>query len=161
MSTFTLALSCLTTSNLPDSWTWDSRFLCNIALYIIGSCFCYQSHAQLVLFLLWLLPFILSGVISPLISGSILGTNRPGEFLFQYPIILPFHTVHGVLKARILKWFAIPFSSGPRLSDLSTMTRPSWVAPRAWLGFIELDKAVVLVWLDYLVFCEYDFSSIP
>ena len=22
------------------------------------------------------------------------------EFLFQYPIILPFHTVHGVLKAR-------------------------------------------------------------
>ena len=31
------------------------------------------------------------------------------------------------------------------LSDLSTMTRPSWVAPRAWLSFIELDKAVVLV----------------
>ena len=24
-----------------------------------------------------------------------------------------FHTVHGVLKARILKWLAIPFSSGP------------------------------------------------
>ena len=66
-----------------------------------------------VLFLLWLHPFILSGVISPLISSSILGTYRPGEFLFWYPIILPFHTVHGVLKARILKWFAIPFSSGP------------------------------------------------
>ena len=46
-----------------------------------------------VLFLLWLHPFILSGVISPLISNSILGTYRPGEFLFQYPIILPFHTV--------------------------------------------------------------------
>ena len=30
---------------------------------------------------------------------------------FQCPIFLPFHTVHGVLKARILKWFAIPFSS--------------------------------------------------
>ena len=30
-----------------------------------------------------------------------------------YPIILPFHAVHGVLKARILKWLAIPFSSGP------------------------------------------------
>ena len=65
-----------------------------------------------VLFLLWLHPFILSGVISPLISSSILGTYRPGEFPFQYPIILPFHTVHGVLRARILKWFAIPFSSG-------------------------------------------------
>ena len=44
------------------------------------------------------------------------------------------------------------------LSDLSTMTRPSWVAPQAWLSFIELDKAVVLVWLDWLVFCEYGFS---
>ncbi|CAI9153926.1 unnamed protein product [Rangifer tarandus platyrhynchus] len=80
-------------------------------------------------FFLWLHPFILSRVISPLISSSILGTYQPGEFLFQYPIILPSHTVHGVLKARILKWFAIPFSSGPHLSHLSTMTRPSWVAP--------------------------------
>ena len=66
-----------------------------------------------VLFLLWLHPFILSGVIAPLISSSILGTYWPGEFIFQYPIFLPFHTVHGVLEARILKQFAIPFSSGP------------------------------------------------
>ena len=27
-----------------------------------------------------------------------------------------------------------------------------------YLSFIELDKAVVLVWLDWLVFCEYGFS---
>ena len=27
--------------------------------------------------------------------------------------LFAFYTVHGVLKARILKWFAIPFSSGP------------------------------------------------
>ena len=47
-----------------------------------------------VLFLLWLHPFILSGVISPLISSSILGTYRPGEFLFQCPVILPSHTVY-------------------------------------------------------------------
>jgi len=66
-----------------------------------------------VLFLLWLHPFILSGVISPLISSSILGTYWSGEFLFLYPMVLPFHTVHGVLKARTLKWFAIPFSTGP------------------------------------------------
>ena len=56
------------------------------------------------------LHFILSGVISPLIFSSILGTYRPREFIFH----CPFHTVHWVLKARILKWFAIPFSSGPR-----------------------------------------------
>ena len=87
-----------------------------------------------VLFLLWLHPFIFSGVISPLISSSILGTYRPGEFNFQCPIILPFHTVHGVLKARMLKWFAIPFSSAPCFvrtlhHDPSIMGGPY----RAWL----------------------------
>ena len=30
-----------------DSWTWHSRFLCNIALCSIGSCFYHQSHPQL------------------------------------------------------------------------------------------------------------------
>ena len=65
------------------------------------------------LFLLWLHPFILSGVISPLISSSILGTYQSREFIFQCYIFFPFHTVPGVLKARNLKWFAIPFSSGP------------------------------------------------
>ena len=63
------------------------------------------------LFLLRLYPFTLSGVISPLFSISILGTYQCGEFLFQYPINLLFPTVHGVFKARILKWFAIPFSN--------------------------------------------------
>ena len=66
------------------------------------------------LFLLWLCLFILSEVISPLFSSSILGTYQPGEFIFQCHIFLPFHTVDGVLKARILKWFSIPFFSGPR-----------------------------------------------
>ena len=57
-------------------------------------------------------------------------------------------------------WSGLPFPSPVDhvLSDLSTMTHPSWVAPRAWLSFIELDKAVVLVWLGWLVFCEYGFS---
>ena len=51
--------------------------------------------------MLWLHLFILSGVISPLISSSILGPYRPGEFIFQCPIFLPFHSVYGVLKAGI------------------------------------------------------------
>ena len=57
-------------------------------------------------------------------------------------------------------WSGLPFASPVDhiLSDLSTMTRLSWVAPRAWLRFIELDNAVVLVLLDWLVFCEYGFS---
>ena len=58
-------------------------------------------------------------------------------------------------------WSGLPFPSPVDhiLSDLSTMTRPSWVAPQAWLGFTELDKALVLVWLDWLVFCDYGFSG--
>ena len=47
----------------------------------------------------------------------------------MFPMLLPFHAVHGVLKARILKWFAIPFSSGPRFVtilhyDLSVLGGP-------------------------------------
>ena len=82
-----------------------------------------------VLFLLWLHPFILSGVISPLISSNILDTYQPGEFIFQCPIFLPFPTVYGVLKARILKWFAIPFSSEPHFVRRLHHDRLSWVAP--------------------------------
>ena len=66
-----------------------------------GCCFCFGSISSF---------FFFFGVISPHFSSSKLGTYRPGEFIFQCPIFLPFHTVHEVLKARILKWFAIPFS---------------------------------------------------
>src|SRR5574337_1864910 len=113
MLTFTLAISfdlfqfaLIHGPDIPGSYA--------VLLFIASGLASITSHIHSwVLFLLWLHPFILSGVTSPLISSSILGTYQPGEFLFQCPIILPFHTVHGVLKARILKWFAIPFSSGP------------------------------------------------
>ena len=57
-------------------------------------------------------------------------------------------------------WSGLPYPSPVDhiLSDLSTMTHLSWLAPQGWLSFIELDKAVVLVWLDWLVFCDYGFS---
>ena len=84
-----------------------------------------------VLFFLWLHLLILSGFISPLFSSSLLGTYRPREFIFQCHTFLPFHTVHEVLKARLLKWFSIPFSSGPCLVrtlhyDLSVLGDPPW-----------------------------------
>ena len=64
-----------------------------------------------------------------------------------------FHTVHGILKARILKWVAIPFSSGPHfvrtlhhdplvLGGLQGMAH----------SFTDLDKAVVHV--IGLISCE-------
>ena len=129
-----------------DSWTWHSRFLCNIAVYSIRPCFYHQSHPQL-----WLHPFILSGAISPLISSSILGTYWPEGFIFQYHMFLPFHTFQGVLKARMLKWFAISFSSGPCFIRLSTMTHLSRVALHAMAHcFIELGKVVLHVIISFL-----------
>ena len=89
-----------------------------------------------VLFLLWLHLFILFAIISPLISRSILGTYRPEEFIFQCPIFLPFHIVHGLLKIRIWKWFAISFSNAPHFvrtlhHDPSILGGPT--QPWAWL----------------------------
>ena len=88
MLTFTLAMSCLTTSNLP--WFIDLTF------FTASEFACITSHVHnWVLFLLWLRLFILFGVISPLISSSILGTYRPGEFIFQYPIFLSLYCSWG------------------------------------------------------------------
>ena len=90
-----------------------------------------------VLFLLWLHPFILSGVISPLISSGILGTYWPGEFMFHCPVFLHFYTIHGVLKARILEWFAIFFSSGPH-SFRPLHHDPSTLDDLTWHGLVSL-----------------------
>ena len=111
---FTLAISFLTTSNLPSIHGPNIPGSYAILLFTASEFATITSHIHnWVLYLLWIRLFILSGVISPLISSSILGTYRPMELIFQYHIFLPFHTIHGVLKARTLKWFAIPFSSIP------------------------------------------------
>ena len=112
--------------NIPGSYA--------VLLFIASDVASITSHIHnWVLFLLCVHPFIFSYVISPLICSSILGTYQPGELIFHCPIFLPFHTVHSILKARVLKWFAIPFSVDHVLSELSTMTHPSWVALR-WPG---------------------------
>ena len=112
------------------------------------------------LFSLWLCLFILSGVIYPLFFSSILGTYRSGEFVFQCPIFLPFHTVHGVLKARILKWLAIPFSSRPHFVrslhyDLSILGGPCMAWLRASLSYRRLWSMRAF----WLVFWDWGFHS--
>ena len=137
--------------NLPGSYA--------ILLFTASDLSSVTSHIQnWVLFLLWFHPFILSGVISPLISSSILGTYRPGEFLFQYPVILPFHTVYVVLKARILKWFAIPFSSGPH-SVRPVQHHPSVLGGPTRHGLVSLSYTRLWsLWSDWLVVCDCGFS---
>ena len=55
-------------------------------------------------------------------------------------------------------WSGFPFPSPVDhiLSDLSTMTCPSWVAPHC-MAFIELDK-LWSVWSDWLVVCDCSFN---
>ena len=85
-----------------------------------GCCFCFGSLSSffLELFLQW----------SPV---AYLAPTDLGSSLLSALSFLLFHTLHGVLKARILKWFAIPFSSGPRFvktlhHDLSVLGGPTW-----------------------------------
>ena len=114
MSMCTLTISYLATSNLP--WFMDLIILvlmqyCSLqhrALLLspvtstTGCCFCIGAvySVFLELFLHW----------SPVAYWA-----PPGLLSSSFSVLsfLPFHTVHGVLKARILKWFAIPCSSGP------------------------------------------------
>ena len=122
--------SCLQSFPTPGSYA--------ILLFTASDLASITSHIHnWVLFLLWLHPFILSGVISPLISSSILGNYRPGEFIFQCPMFLPFHIVHGVLKARILKWLDIPFSSQPH-SVRSLHHDPAFLGGTTWHGLVSL-----------------------
>ena len=97
-------------------------------------------------FFLCLHVFILSGVISPLISSSIWSTYRLGEFLFGVIPFGLFTLFTGLWRQEY--WSGLPFPSlvDHVLSDLSTMTHPSWMAIHCMShSFIELDKAVVHV----------------
>ena len=161
MSTSTLAVSCLTLPTCLDSWTQHSRFLCNIALYSFGPGFYHQSHPRLgVVFSLWLHPFILSGVISPLITSSILGTYWPGEFIFQCPIFCLFILFMGFSREEYWSGLTFPSPVDHVLSAHSTIIRLSWMALHGIAySFIELDKAVVHV-IRWFIFCHCGFQSV-
>ena len=146
MLTFTLAISCLTTSNLL--WFMDLRFQVTIQ-YSIDHAFITSHIHNWVLFLLWLHPFILSGVISLLVSSSILGTYQHGKFIFQCPIILPFHTVHGVLKTRApsLYWLhlSLPFPQFQMTRNFDSVSKfLFWESESDWFKLIFVKQVILL-----------------
>ena len=129
-----------------SDFTSTTRHICNWAL-----------------FLLWPSHFILSGAISLLFPSSILDISWPGGLIFQCHIFFLFILFMGFprqeywsgspfpspwttfcqtspwpVKARILKWFTIPFSMDHILSELSTNTSPSWVWLIASLSYTRL-----------------------
>ena len=142
---FTLHISCFTTSNLP--WFMDQTFqvpmqhfslkhrtlLLSTVTSTAGGCFCFGSISSffLELFLHWF----------PVAYWA--PTNQGSSSLS----VLSFAFSYGSwgLKSRILKWFVIPFSSGPCF--VRTLHHDlSWVAQHSMIhGFIELDKDVVHV----------------
>ena len=71
------------------------------------------SHPNWALFSLSLHLFILSGVISPLLSSSILSTYQPGEFIFQCHIF-EFSYCSCVSQGKNTEVVSIPFSRAPR-----------------------------------------------
>ena len=82
-----------------------------------------------------------------------MGIYRPGEFIFQCLIFLPVHAARGVLKARTLKWFAIPFSSGPHSvrplhRDLSVLGGPKRVHSEILSSGTVLGSCGVEGWLE-------------
>ena len=160
MLTFTLAISCLTTSNLP--WFMDQIFqvpmqYCSLKHLILlplpvtsttGYCFCFGSISSffLELFLYWF-------------PVAYWAPTDLGSSSFS---VLSFAFSYCSRGSRQEFWSGLPFPSllDHILSELSTMTRLSWVALHCMAySFIELDKAVVHVislvsflWL-WLSFC--------
>ena len=110
MLMFTLAISCLTTFNLP--WFMDLTFqvpmqycslqhqilLLSPVTYTTGYCFSFGSIPSflLELFLHW----------SPVASWAPTDLGNSSFSILSYCLF-----IHWVLKARILKWFAISFSN--------------------------------------------------
>ena len=146
MSSFTLAISCLTTSNtlihgpnIPGSYA--------ILFFIASDFTSISSHIHnWALFLPWLRLFILSGVISPLFSSSIWAPTDLGSSSFS---VLSFHLFilfMGFSRQEYWSDLPFPFSVEHVLSELFTMISSPWVALHSMAhSFTELDKAMVHV----------------
>ena len=144
---FTLAISCLTTSNLP--WFMDLPFQVPMQYYSLqhwtllpspvistsGCCFCFGSVSSffLDLFLHW----------TPVAYWAPTDLGSSSFSVLSFCLFILF-----IGFSRQEYWSGLPFPSlvGHILSEPSTMTHLSWVSLNGMAhSFIELDKAVVYV----------------
>ena len=151
---FTLAISCLTTSNFP--WLKNLKFqvpmqYCSLQHQTLllspvtsttGCCFCFSSVSSffLELFLHW----------SPVAYWAATNLGSSSFSVLSFCLFILFMGF-----SRQEYWSSLPFPSPVVhvLSEFSTMTRSSCVAlHRMAHHFIELDKLVVHV--IRLVFCD-------
>ena len=147
MLTFSLAISCLTTSNLPsfmDLTFQVAKHYCSLQHQILlpspvtsttGHCFRCCSISS----------FFLKHI-SPLFSSSILGTYPSEESIFQFISFCLFILFTGFSREEYWSGLPIPPPVDHYLSEPSTMTHPSWVALHSIAhSFTELEKAVIPV----------------
>ena len=145
MFMFTFAFSCLTMSNLP--WFMDVTF------QVPMQC-CSLQHRTL-------LPSPVTSTTWHCFHFDSISLFSLELFLLSYPVAYWAPTDLGSSSFRVLSfclfilfmgfsrqeyWSGLPFLSlvDHVLSELSTMTRPSWVALHGMAhSFIELDKALV------------------
>ena len=133
-------------------------------LYSIRLYFHHQTHPRLGAVSALAQPFQSFQIYFSTLLQQHIVTYQPWEFIFRCHNFLPVHTVHGVLKARMLKQFAMPFSSGPCFvstvhSDPSILDGPTWHA----YSFVKLRKAVgrhILVYFFFFHFPENLFHFI-
>ena len=146
MSVLTLGISCLTTSNLP--WFMDLIFqvsmqYCSLQHQTLlwspvistGYCFCPGSISSffLELFLQWSLV-------------ACWALTNLGSSSFSVLSFCLFILFMGFSRQENWSGLPFPFSKDHVLSELSTMTCPSWVALHGMAhSFTELDKAVIHV----------------
>ena len=147
MSMFTLAISCLTTSNLL--WFMDLTFqvpmqycswkhqtlLPSPVISTTGCCFCFGSISSffLELFLHW----------SPVAYWAPTDLGSSSFSVLSFCLFILFM---GFSRQEYWSGLQFPFPVDHILSEPSTMTCPSWVALQVMAhSFIELDKAVVHV----------------
>ena len=130
MSTFTLAISCLTTSNLP--WFMDltlqapmqycslqhQTLLLSLFTCTTGYCFCLGSipSVSLELFLHW----------SPVAYWAPTDLGSSSFSVLSFCLLILFM---GFSRQEHWSGLPVPSPVDHTLSDLSTMTRLSWVAP--------------------------------
>ena len=109
-------------SSHPRDWTCSS--------FIGRQILCHWASREdfLKLFIIALCSF-------PVAYWTASGLAMGGGLIFWCHIFLPFHTVHGILKARILGWFTIPSPMDHILSELFTIIHPTWVALHSMAQF--------------------------
>ena len=143
---FTLVIFCLTTSNLP--WFMDLTFqvpmqyslqhqtwLPSPVTSTAGCCFCFGSVSSF--FLELVLRYFPVAYWAP----TKLGSSSLSVLSFCLFILFM-----GFSRQEYWSGLAFPSPVNHILSELSTMTHPSWVALYSMAhSFIELDKAVVHV----------------